>query len=336
MLLTKQVEVLLHGDRIKYYENLGYEIPRVKNYNYNYYYVPRGSKIIVNVEDLAETSINEVELKCDNCGKVFKRTYHRYLLHHDNEFGDLCKSCSKIKREKTCIKKYGVTNPSYIEDVKEKRKQTSLQRFGVECSFQSEEIKDKIKKSLIDKYGVENISQSDEITKKKEETCLEHYGVRFSVQDETIKEKRKQTCLERYGVEHSFQSPEIRRKAALSYYKNGSQSVSRPQRKLYNLLKTIYKNCELNYPLESFCLDCMIEENGQKIDIEYDGQHWHKFKEEKDKQRNEVCFQNGYKVLRIKGNMDIPNKEQLTNAISELLNSDKNYDEIYTDWNYEK
>ena len=122
MLLTKQVEVLLHGDRIKYYEDLGYEIPRVKNYNYNYYYVPRGSKIIVNVEDLAETSINEVELKCDNCGKVFKRTYHRYLLHHDNEFGDLCKSCSKIKREKTCIKKYGVTNPSYIEDVKEKRR----------------------------------------------------------------------------------------------------------------------------------------------------------------------------------------------------------------------
>ena len=57
MLLTKQVEVLLHGDRIKYYEDLGYEIPRVKNYNYNYYYVPRGSKIIVNVEDLAKLGV---------------------------------------------------------------------------------------------------------------------------------------------------------------------------------------------------------------------------------------------------------------------------------------
>lgn len=336
MLLTKQVEVLLHGDRIKYYEDLGYEIPRVKNYNYNYYYVPRGSKMIVNVEDLSDKSSNKVEIKCDNCGKIFKRIYHKYLECHDNEFGDLCLKCSRLKNKRTCIKKYGVINPSYMKDVIEKRKQTNLQRFGVECSFQSEEIKDKIKKSLIDKYGVENVSQSDKIKKKKEETCLEHYGVRFSVQDESIKEKRKQTCLERYGVEHSFQSPEIRRKAALSYYKNGSQSVSRPQRKLYNLLKTIYKNCKLNYPLESFCLDCMIEENGQKIDIEYDGQYWHKLKEDKDKQRNEICFQNGYKVLRIKGNMDIPNKEQLTNTISELLNSNKNYTEIYTDWNYEK
>ena len=30
-LITKEVEVLLHGNTIKYYENLGYEIPREKD-----------------------------------------------------------------------------------------------------------------------------------------------------------------------------------------------------------------------------------------------------------------------------------------------------------------
>lgn len=355
MLLTEKVEVLLHGDRIKYYENLGYEIPR-RRYN-NHDYVPKGSTIIVNVEDLSEKSSNKVQVKCDNCGKIVERPYSQYFRYHDKQFGDLCMQCSKIKRERTLLEKYGVTNLSYVDSIKEKRKETCLEHFGTECSFQAEEVKEKIKDTILTRYGVENISQSEEAKKKKEEICLKHYGFKYASQAQEVKEKAIKTCLEKYGVKytpqckdfrektentcinkygfrHYLQVPEIRRKIALSYYKNGSQSISKPQKKLYELLKTIYKNCELNYPLNSFCLDCMIEENGQKIDIEYDGQYWHSLDgaKEKDEKRNKICFDNGYKVLRIKGNFEIPTKEQLTNSISKLLNSNEKYMEIYTDW----
>jgi hypothetical protein len=67
-LLDKEVEVVLQGKNIKYYENLGYTIPKIKGkWGIT---VPRGSTIIVKTEDLTEGSRVRVNVKCDNCGKI--------------------------------------------------------------------------------------------------------------------------------------------------------------------------------------------------------------------------------------------------------------------------
>lgn len=76
-------------------------------------------------------------------------------------------------QEQTCIKKYGVSNPSQSLKAKEKiskkstenaqerlskAKITNLEKYGVENPFQSEVVKDKIIETNISKYGAKHIN----------------------------------------------------------------------------------------------------------------------------------------------------------------------------------
>ena len=72
MLETKEIEVILSGSNIRHYEDLNYEIPRIKDDHYRLI-VPKGTKIIVKVKDLPKGSNIMVDVKCDYCGKQFLR-----------------------------------------------------------------------------------------------------------------------------------------------------------------------------------------------------------------------------------------------------------------------
>lgn len=75
-LISEEIEVLLQSQMITYYENLGYEIPRVKkNYKWS---VPQGTTLKVKVSDLKESSNNYVDAKCDCCGKFNSLMYCKY------------------------------------------------------------------------------------------------------------------------------------------------------------------------------------------------------------------------------------------------------------------
>lgn len=65
----------------------------------------------------------------------------------------------------------------------------------------------------------------------------------------------------------------------------------------------------------------MIEVNGTKIDVEFDGKYWHQNKERDDK-RDAYMFSKGFKVLRIIGNHYIPSRELIEQSINELINND--------------
>lgn len=106
MLLTKEVEVTLAGKWIKYYENLGYEIPKVTRHysyksggNYERVMTPNGTKIKVKIEDVPKGSTSvRVQCKCDNCGKITEMSYahfNRKTLHEKNGI-TYCQKCSKI------------------------------------------------------------------------------------------------------------------------------------------------------------------------------------------------------------------------------------------------
>lgn len=87
-LVDEYVEVKLCNN-IKYWENLGYEIPRIKN-KQGTMSVPMGSKIKVKIKDLPKKSHIEVYCSCDGCGKIFKREYRDYIK---NKYV-YCKNCS--------------------------------------------------------------------------------------------------------------------------------------------------------------------------------------------------------------------------------------------------
>ena len=75
-LVNEEIDVLLQSSMITYYENLGYEIPRVKkNYKWS---VPQGTTLKVKVSDLKESSNNYVEVICDCCGKHNNIMYCKY------------------------------------------------------------------------------------------------------------------------------------------------------------------------------------------------------------------------------------------------------------------
>lgn len=112
--------------------------------------------------------------------------------------------------EKTCLKKYGVKNPSCIKEIKDKKKQTFNKHYGCDHYFQTQEFKqqadktkenkynnknfnnrDLAKETLRKKYNVENVSQIEYIKKKKEETIQERYGVDNVSKLEIVKQQKK-------------------------------------------------------------------------------------------------------------------------------------------------
>lgn len=94
MILSDEILVPLCGSNIKYYEGLGYEIPRRpakgRNKRLN---VPKGSKILVKVDDLPQGSNEMIHCKCDYCGEPFDRMY--CLIQRDRANGNIKDSCGK-------------------------------------------------------------------------------------------------------------------------------------------------------------------------------------------------------------------------------------------------
>lgn len=165
---------------------------------------------------------------------------------------------------------------------------------------------------------------------KQKYSNLLKYGVDNTAKLPSVQNKMKQTCLERYGVENIFASDECKNRIQETLYKYGKCKTSSQQVAVFKLLKDIYGNCELNYPCSKCCLDCMVEVNGYKIDVEYDGAYWHQ-DEQRDRRRDEFVKSQGYKVLRIKDGHKIPTKEQIIEAIDSLINNDYSYKEILLD-----
>lgn len=143
--------------------------------------------------------------------KQFKdKAMKTYNSKSDEEKAEIQK-----RKEKTMMKKYGTTNPSYVDEIKnkiskknkanatsrmKKLKKNNQKKYGVDNVFQLEEVKEKMKKTFLKKYGVENPSQSDEIKLKKEETCVKRFGVAYPMQHNCIYEKQQKYRWKNYTL----------------------------------------------------------------------------------------------------------------------------------------
>lgn len=151
---------------------------------------------------------------CPECGKEtrFKGLGKGYHVHCSY----VCVGISdKVKKKikQTCLKKYGVENPSQSNSIKEKKARTCLKHYGVENPSQSKKIIEKKKQTCLSNFGVEYPAQSDEIMKKQKQTLLNNYGVEFSLQSAEIMKKQKQTNLKRYGIENPSNLKKFKEKA---------------------------------------------------------------------------------------------------------------------------
>lgn len=130
-------------------------------------------------------------LRLENSGKeilCIKKATLQEVLNLKNKYstGEL----QEMKRESTCLKRFGAINNSCTPSWRNQIKETSLKHWGVEHPSQSEKIKEKTK-----------------------ENCLKLYGVESTNQLEWKKEKIKKAVKEKYGVEHVSQVPGFQKKA---------------------------------------------------------------------------------------------------------------------------
>lgn len=169
MILTKKVKFKINGAKIKYYKNLGYEVPH------------RNFELEIDIKDLSNGSNILVECKCDICFKELNIKYQNYNKYVNNQGYYTCNKCSDIKKKETKLEKYGDKNYNNMSKNKETKLEkygnenynnhdkyikTCLEKYGVESSFQNEKTKNKIKETNNIRFGVDNPTQSHDILLK--------------------------------------------------------------------------------------------------------------------------------------------------------------------------
>ena len=90
-LITKEVEVSLSTNSIRYYRNLGYIIPQSeKPWGVT---TTRGTKLMVKVIDLPKSSLISVKIKCDKCNEILELPYRNYVqCNHNGKY--YCHKCA--------------------------------------------------------------------------------------------------------------------------------------------------------------------------------------------------------------------------------------------------
>ena len=132
MILTKEIEITLSSKNIKYYENLGYEIPRYYNKRKKTMCVKRGTKIKVIVKDLPIGSHIKVKVKCDYCGKEYDCKILKYYAHKSGiNKKDCCNNCKSKKADETLMLKYGVNHNTQLDSVKNKLSENLRTEFNI-------------------------------------------------------------------------------------------------------------------------------------------------------------------------------------------------------------
>jgi hypothetical protein len=178
-ILEKEVWVGLMGSNTRHFENLGYEIPRRKD-KWGSFTIPKGTKILVKVEDLPKGSDVLITRICDVCGtENYNKKYSRVLNERKNGF-DKCSKCVegisypekfmisilnqlkiKYKHQKTFKwsenKKYDFFVERFnciIETHGSQHYENSRNRRG--RSLEEEQDNDKLKENLAKLNGVKN------------------------------------------------------------------------------------------------------------------------------------------------------------------------------------
>lgn len=99
--------------------------------------------------------------------------------------------CAKENLKRELMDKFGVTNISQLQSVKDKKKSTCLEHFGQPHHMKNEKVKKNLQQVLIDRYGIDNPSKNQEFVKKRHQTIARRYGKRSYAQTLTFRESQE-------------------------------------------------------------------------------------------------------------------------------------------------
>ena len=139
--------------------------------------------------------------------------------------------------------------------------------------------------------------------------------------DPEVELKTQETCLKNFGVSNYAKSEQWMNwmlNGGAAYMLSFITNPSKPQLKIYEMIKELYPSAKLNQPCLNYSLDIIIPE--LKIVVEYDGWRFHQNKEY-DLKRQRKIEELGWRFIRYQGEPTkdiIPSKEQIINDIDNL------------------
>lgn len=156
-----------------------------------------------------------IEPKRCKCGELC--TFINFKKGYNNTCGrrSMCgyaKQDLLSKMQKSCIDKYGVSNPMKTRACVDKMQQTNLIKYGSTSPILNPGIKSKIKETNLLRYGVENPLLSEHVRAKVAETNMSRYGAINVFGSDLIKSKIKTTSIERYGIDNPAKSQQVKDK----------------------------------------------------------------------------------------------------------------------------
>jgi hypothetical protein len=153
------------------------------------------------------------------------------------------KACPAVKERqaKTCMEKYGCTNPSASPAIIKKKKESAKLVNWTDVSSRR-------KTTCIERYGADNPSKVESIQQKRNITYMERFGAHPLTTSEVIK-KRKLTSVARYGFENPGAS-----NAAVEKRKEWWKKLTKEEKETLvqkSLVKKIDKGIILNFTEEN-------------------------------------------------------------------------------------
>ena len=187
-------------------------------------------------------------------------TYIEFLIEYFNikkrNIKDACNNPNRqVKNKMTLRGRYGVTNMSQIESVKEKKRQICMRDYGVDNNFKVFGFNEYVTEYMLTTYGVKRITPTPEyISNARKQFTSEKW--------DEIKSKYTKTCLLKYGVENGG-----------CLCKPVSKIELFVGQLLLNFGVSFTKQFELKEGKKNFYYDFLL--NDYNIIIEVNGDFWH-------------------------------------------------------------
>lgn len=125
MILDKEVEIGLCSRTIKYYKDKCYQLPYKKNVR-GKIIIPKGSRLLVKIEDLTSNSGVYINVQCDYCKKKYKITMENYSkTNHDGKI--YCRACAKK------LFNSGLLHPKYNQNIsiEERMEKRTYEKYSI-------------------------------------------------------------------------------------------------------------------------------------------------------------------------------------------------------------
>ena len=199
-------------------------------------------------------------------------------------YGKFCSSgcvskCEEIKKkkQKTCLKNFGVSNCFSSEKIKKQIEKTNLERYGTKHPNHTA----KLSATLLERYGKSNASQIEEFKYSRGMTNLKRYGHKNAMQNKNIQNRQQKTLYDHYEVVVPYKCDEIKKRGIDTCQENfGVDNPSQSGEIQKKKIDTCQKNFGVDFPMES----SQIREKSRHTCLKkYDFEFWVQTKQFRDK-----------------------------------------------------